>query len=71
MDEYRQSTDIPSSLLLQHWKPREKGEDVTSIIDNQDESIEAKSPIEERNNNLINVSRSVIYASTAKTEGSC
>ena len=59
---------FPSTPLLLPGIGSQGGkiEEVTSIIDNHDESIEAKNSIEERNNNLINVSRSVIYASTGK-----
>ena len=59
---------FPSTPLLLPGIGSQGGkiEGVTSIIDNHDESIEAKNSIEELNNNLINVSRSVIYASTGK-----
>ena len=59
---------FPSTPLLLPGIGSQGGkiEEVTSIIDNHDESIEAKNSIEDRNNNLINVSRSVIYASTGK-----
>ena len=43
-----------------------KIDDVTSIVDNYDEILSAKNSIEKHNNNLVNVSRSVIYASTGK-----
>ena len=59
---------FPSTPLLLPGIGSQGGkiEEVTSIIDNYEESIEAKNLIEEHNNNLINVSRSVIYASTGK-----
>ncbi len=59
---------FPSTPLLLPGIGSQGGkiEEVTSIIDNYDENIEAKNSIEKHNNNLINVSRSVIYASTGK-----
>ena len=59
---------FPSTPLLLPGIGSQGGkiEEVTSIIDNYDESIETKNPCKEHNNNLINVSRSVIYASTGK-----
>ena len=59
---------FPSTPLLLPGIGSQGGkiEEVTSIIDNYDESSEAKNSIEKHNNNLVNVSRSVIYASTGK-----
>ena len=59
---------FPSTPLLLPGIGSQGGkiEEVTSIIDNYDESSEAKNSIEKHNNNLVNVSRSVIYASNGK-----
>ena len=59
---------FPSTPLLLPGIGSQGGkiEEVTSIIDNYDESSEAKNSIEKHNNNLVNVSRSVIYASSGK-----
>ena len=59
---------FPTTPLLLPGIGRQGGriEKVTSIIDNYDEISEAKNSIEKHNNNLVNVSRSVIYASTGK-----
>ena len=59
---------FPSTPLLLPGIGSQGGkiEEVTSIIDKYDENVKAKDLIEEHNNNLINVSRSVIYASTGK-----
>ncbi|MDA9690175.1 orotidine-5'-phosphate decarboxylase [Betaproteobacteria bacterium] len=59
---------FPSTPLLLPGIGSQGGkiEEVTSIIDNYDESSPAKNSIEKHNNNLVNISRSVIYASTGK-----
>ena len=59
---------FPSTPLLLPGIGSQGGEieKVTSIIDNYDESSEAKDSIEKHNNDLVNVSRSVIYASSGK-----
>ena len=59
---------FPSTPLVtsRHWKPGRKIEEVTSIIDNYAESSATKNSIEKHNNNIVNFSRSVIYASTGK-----
>ena len=59
---------FPSTPLLLPGIGSQGGEieKVTSIIDNYDESSEAKDSIEKHNNDLVNVSRSVIYASNEK-----
>ena len=59
---------FPSTPLLLPGIGSQGGEieKVTSIIDKYDESSEAKNSIEKHNNDLVNVSRSVIYASAGK-----
>ena len=59
---------FPSTPLLLPGVGSQGGkvEEVTSIIDNYDESSESENSIEKHNNNLVNVSRSVIYASNEK-----
>ena len=64
---------FPSTPLLLPGIGSQGGkiEEVTSIIDNYDESSEAKNSIEEHNNNLVNVSRSVLCFHWKRLEGSC
>ena len=59
---------FPSTPLLLPGIGSQGGkiEEVTSIIDNYNESSESENSIAKHNNNLVNVSRSVIYASNGK-----
>ena len=59
---------FPSTPLLLPGIGSQGGkiEKVTSIIDKYDENSATKTSSEKHNNNLVNVSRSVIYASIGK-----